>query len=213
MSNAQAFLQPSMSWIRQAVGGNSMSGVTVGTMIRSMSSGFTPACSRACSAALAPRCEAAWPFSAMRRSRMPVRSTIHSSLGLDHLLEVGVGQALLGKVHADAGDAGSVQRPCGHERSSTDLARSRRSGAPNVQAFRTTTLRYSIEKCGSLRILAGFSPDSGESGFGGEGRPFREIDQPVIRGRRRGIPVVGAARRPRQWATNRTSVRNRARIS
>ncbi len=46
-SYPQAFLQPSARWMMQAVLGNIMSGVTVGTTMRSISSGATPAISMA----------------------------------------------------------------------------------------------------------------------------------------------------------------------
>ena len=45
-----------------------------------MSDGSSPASASAACAARAPKCEAGTPFSAMRRSRMPVRSRIHWSL-------------------------------------------------------------------------------------------------------------------------------------
>ena len=56
-----------------------MSGVAVATTMRSTSSGSTPACSSACRAAGSARSLAAWSGSAMCRSRIPVRVTIHSS--------------------------------------------------------------------------------------------------------------------------------------
>jgi hypothetical protein len=57
-----------------------MSGVEVATMIRSTSSGLRPAASSAWRAAAAPRSDALVTASAKWRARMPVRSTIHSSL-------------------------------------------------------------------------------------------------------------------------------------
>jgi hypothetical protein len=56
-----------------------MSGVTVATMIRSISVASRPAASSACFAAGMQRSESASSSVAMRRSRMPVRSRIHSS--------------------------------------------------------------------------------------------------------------------------------------
>ena len=57
-----------------------MSGVVVPTTMNSMSSGTRLARSIACWAALIARSEVASFSSTMRRSRMPVRWTIHSSL-------------------------------------------------------------------------------------------------------------------------------------
>ena len=54
-----------------------MSGVDVAMMTRSSSSGATPACASACFAAGIARSLAASSSRAIRRSRMPVRSTIH----------------------------------------------------------------------------------------------------------------------------------------
>ena len=56
-----------------------MSGVTVATTIRSMAEASTPACSRAAVAAGSARSESASLGAATRRSRIPVRSRIHSS--------------------------------------------------------------------------------------------------------------------------------------
>ena len=56
-----------------------MSGVTVATISRSMSVPSLPACSSACCAAGSERSERACESAAIRRSRMPVRSMIHSS--------------------------------------------------------------------------------------------------------------------------------------
>jgi hypothetical protein len=56
-----------------------MSGVTVATMIRSISSGETPRRSRAMRAARAARSLVAVPGSTTWRSRIPVRVRIHSS--------------------------------------------------------------------------------------------------------------------------------------
>ena len=56
-----------------------MSGVTVATMIRSTCDASSPAGSSASRAAGRQRSESACPGSAIRRSRIPVRSRIHSS--------------------------------------------------------------------------------------------------------------------------------------
>ena len=48
------FVAPILVWTKQAVAGNTMSGVAVATRIRSISSPMMPACSIAASAALAP---------------------------------------------------------------------------------------------------------------------------------------------------------------
>jgi hypothetical protein len=56
-----------------------MSGVTVATMIRSISEPLTPASSSACCDAGRHRSERASSSAAIRRSRIPVRSRIHSS--------------------------------------------------------------------------------------------------------------------------------------
>ena len=55
-----------------------MSGVTVATMIRSTSGPDSPACSSAARAAGSARSDSASSGAAIRRSRMPVRSMIHS---------------------------------------------------------------------------------------------------------------------------------------
>ena len=57
-----------------------MSGVTVATMIRSISSDSTPARSSAVRAAGSARSVIACSGAAIRRSLMPVRSVIHSSV-------------------------------------------------------------------------------------------------------------------------------------
>jgi hypothetical protein len=62
------------------VEGKAMSGVTVATMSRSMADASSPACASACSIAGRQRSESACSGAAMRRSRIPVRSMIHSSL-------------------------------------------------------------------------------------------------------------------------------------
>ena len=56
-----------------------MSGVTVATIRRSTSVPSLPACSSAWRAAGSERSESACESAAIRRSRMPVRSMIHSS--------------------------------------------------------------------------------------------------------------------------------------
>ena len=70
---------PSSSARIAAVAGNAMSGVTVATRTRSISAGGTPACSRASLHAGSAMSESASSCAAIRRSRMPVRVTIHSS--------------------------------------------------------------------------------------------------------------------------------------
>ena len=57
-----------------------MSGVTVATTIRSIEAASTPAFAIAAIAAGAAMSVSASSFVAKRRSRMPVRSTIHSSV-------------------------------------------------------------------------------------------------------------------------------------
>jgi hypothetical protein len=64
----------------QAVAGKNMSGVTVATMMSWMSSAVTPASAMARRAASEARSLVAWSAAAMRRSLMPVREVIHSSL-------------------------------------------------------------------------------------------------------------------------------------
>ena len=78
-----------------------------------MSSGWSPATAMARRPATAAMLAVVSSGPAMRRSRIPVRLTIHSSVGLDHLLEVGVGQDLARGVGAPAGDvdAGHGTRP------------------------------------------------------------------------------------------------------
>ena len=76
-------------------GGWAARGCAVATMSRSMASGVRPACLIAAAPAV-DREASRWsrPAPAMRRSRMPVRSTIHASLVSTRLLEVGVGEPL-----------------------------------------------------------------------------------------------------------------------
>ena len=80
ISNAAARVAPSLRWMRHAVFGNGMSGVMVATMMRSSCPAVTPAIFMARSAALAPRSEVNSSAAAMRRSLMPVREVIHSSV-------------------------------------------------------------------------------------------------------------------------------------
>ncbi|MNK96152.1 hypothetical protein D3C87_1164190 [compost metagenome] len=77
---AQWFVMPSFCCTRQAVLGNTKSGVEVATMIRSMSWRSIPAASIACSAACTARSLAVTSGSAQCRAEMPLRETIHSSL-------------------------------------------------------------------------------------------------------------------------------------
>ena len=79
MSKHTAFMAPSFFCTKQAVDGKNMSGVTVATMIRSISSAFTPAASMAFNAALVAMSLVASSSAAMWRSLMPVRVVIHSS--------------------------------------------------------------------------------------------------------------------------------------
>src|SRR5262245_56867906 len=62
------------------VRGRGCSGVAVATIIRSISAGVRPARLIAAAAALVPRLAVVSSGPATRRSRIPVRSTIHSSL-------------------------------------------------------------------------------------------------------------------------------------
>src|SRR5205814_4355013 len=78
-SRQAAFFAPIFFCTKQAVAGNSMSGVAVATKIRSTSSGLTFACSSACNAAFAAIALVSSSLEAMRRSLMPVRVVIHSS--------------------------------------------------------------------------------------------------------------------------------------
>ena len=57
-----------------------MSGVTLATMIMSISDGSVFVCASSAFAASVARCELAMPFSTTWRSRIPVRVRIHSSL-------------------------------------------------------------------------------------------------------------------------------------
>ena len=79
-SYAAASTAPSWSARIAAVDGNAMSGVTVATISRSIPLPSTPACSMASRLAGSARSDSASSFEAIRRSRMPVRSRIHSSV-------------------------------------------------------------------------------------------------------------------------------------
>ena len=79
-SNPQALVAPIFSCRTQAVDGKNISGVTVATMIRSISSAPIPLCSRTFRAAPSARALVGVPFSTIRRSRIPVRSKIHWSV-------------------------------------------------------------------------------------------------------------------------------------
>ena len=79
-SKAKACRAPISRWMKQAVLGYCISGVTVAQMMRSMSSAEMPAWSMAACAARTPMSDEAMSGSAMRRSLMPVRSTIQSLL-------------------------------------------------------------------------------------------------------------------------------------
>ncbi len=67
-------LQPKPFWIKQAVLGNTRSGVVVPTTIKSMSSALTPAASNAFLAAANPNVEVVSPAPATCRCLIPVRS-------------------------------------------------------------------------------------------------------------------------------------------
>ena len=79
MSKAAALSAPSSAWRSQAVDGSSRSGLAVASTMVSISAAVTPAAARARS--LASRLSMATVCSgpAMWRSRIPVRSTIHTS--------------------------------------------------------------------------------------------------------------------------------------
>ncbi len=78
-SNAAGPRSPSLCCNQHAVDGNRVSGVEVPTMIASSSLGVRSAAVQARSRASAARSEVATPSSAIRRSRIPVRSAIHWS--------------------------------------------------------------------------------------------------------------------------------------
>src|SRR5581483_9214161 len=79
-SNPHAPVAPILFCTRQAVEGNIMSGVTVPTMIISTSLAAMPRMARHFFAASAQMSLTPSPLANTCRSRMPVRSTIHSSL-------------------------------------------------------------------------------------------------------------------------------------
>src|SRR6185503_1273124 len=78
-SYAAAFVAPSFRCSVQAHDGRMRSGVVVASTIWSTSSAFTFAISSARWQAISAMSLEPWSGAAMRRSRMPVRSTIHSS--------------------------------------------------------------------------------------------------------------------------------------
>ena len=109
---------PSLCCRMQAVDGNTMSGVEVATMIRSMSCGVAAGgLERAARAASSARSLQVTPASAKWRARMPVRSTIQSSevsmpsRGQSRR-QVGIGHAARRQVAAGAGDARVAERGC-----------------------------------------------------------------------------------------------------
>ena len=72
--------QPSFSWRKQAVPGNSWSGLRVAKRIMSRSAGVTPAEAIALLAASRPRSDVVvWSGSTQCRSSIPDRDLIHSS--------------------------------------------------------------------------------------------------------------------------------------
>src|SRR5689334_16085615 len=79
MSRHAACEAPSFSCTVHAIDGRMRSGVTVPTKMWSTSWTVRPAISSARVAAANARSELSWPSATMRRSRMPVRVTIHSS--------------------------------------------------------------------------------------------------------------------------------------
>ena len=92
------------SWTKQAVDGKSMSGVTVQTMIASMSVPLRFRCSRSDRAASLAMSEVAVFSSAMYRLLMPVRVRIPLVGRSDHFFQVGVGQRPGRNVAAQASD-------------------------------------------------------------------------------------------------------------
>ena len=71
---------PSPAWIATALAGNVLSGVEVASTTRSIDWASTPAAASAACAALMPMAEVVSPSAAIRRSRIPVRWVIHSSV-------------------------------------------------------------------------------------------------------------------------------------
>ena len=81
ISKLKALVMPTPLEMMLAVAGNSKSGVVVAQISNSTSSGLVPVLSSSCCTALMPITDEPWstPFK-MRRSRMPVRESIHSLL-------------------------------------------------------------------------------------------------------------------------------------
>src|SRR5262245_42165829 len=79
MSKATARVAPSFCWSVQAQEGRMRSGVVVATRMQSTWSAVSPAASSARWQATSARSDDACSGAAIRRSRIPVRSTIHSS--------------------------------------------------------------------------------------------------------------------------------------
>ena len=79
-SMAGVLVSPRLAATKQAVLGKVISGVIVPQRMRSMSFGASPAASIALRAAAVASVAVDSSLPAMRRSRMPVRCTIHSSL-------------------------------------------------------------------------------------------------------------------------------------
>ena len=79
-SKAGTPARPRRSCTTTAVLGKTMSGVVVATMIISIDAASMPAASMARRAARYARSLVSWPSAARRRSWMPVRLTIHSSV-------------------------------------------------------------------------------------------------------------------------------------
>jgi hypothetical protein len=79
-SNATPPCMPIASCTRTAVAGIVRSGVQVASTIRSTSAPLMPACFSAAVAAPIARSDVCSPSAAIRRSLMPVRCVIHSSV-------------------------------------------------------------------------------------------------------------------------------------
>src|SRR4030081_2466531 len=80
ISRQAALVAPIFFCTKQAVAGNNISGVAVATRIISISAGEIPACAMAWSAAFAAMSLVCSSFATTRRSLIPVRVVIHSSL-------------------------------------------------------------------------------------------------------------------------------------
>ena len=80
MSNAAAFFAASLCWTKHAIAGIGWSGVTVATTITSTSLAEEPAAASACRAASTQKSERTSPSPATRRSLIPVRVVIQSSV-------------------------------------------------------------------------------------------------------------------------------------